>query len=110
MSQETPVLTPHAQKRCVEMRIHTRTVKRLWRARDLSRPDPQGFEDRSFVTSDEYPELALIVREVEGHKPEIVTVLWRTEDPFDRDNGHCPPWCGIRPDLVHWHDDHYYEN
>lgn len=81
---QTPVISDHARARCVEMGLSTKVAKLIWRTRDLVRPDPQGREDRVFVGSDARPDVALIVQQYGGERPVVITVLWRTEEPFLR--------------------------
>jgi hypothetical protein len=85
----TPKLTKHARERCEQMRITTRTAKRVWQTRVLTR-GMHGQSGRVIATSAEYPEYAVVVDpdgwQGEGGVPVIITVLFNTGEEYIRDD------------------------
>jgi hypothetical protein len=78
----TPVLTVHARQRCAEMEISTKVAKAILRHADLTRPTwPSPCR---IATSTQTPEYAVVYVE-DDPRPVIVTVLFRTDQPYRRD-------------------------
>jgi hypothetical protein len=77
----TPRLSQHARDRCGEMGVGTKRAKRIVRDPDLTRP---AAPNRAALRDDD-PEL-LVVYSDDTQPPTIVTVLWNTGTPFDRND------------------------
>jgi hypothetical protein len=78
-------LSEHARERCREMGVRTKVVKRIVRNHKLSWRTEyrEGCSRRVVAVSSEYPNLAVVYAS-EVYPPVVVTVLWRTQERYDR--------------------------
>jgi len=87
---QTPKMTRHALERCQEMGIPARLAKGIFRRPAVVRPANQAGRptrwDRYMVTSDLFPDYAVVVEDRDG-VVWVVTVVFRTTEVYDRD-GH----------------------
>lgn len=86
----TPRMTAHARERCEQMGIGTKTAKRVWQTRTLTRGMSGQKSDRVLATSTDYPELAVVVDTAgwydDGGSPVIITVLYNVGEEYERDD------------------------
>ena len=81
----TPRLSHHARERCAEMQVSTKRAKRIVRSADLRRPARDG---AVIATSQDDPAIAVVyVSEGEGERPLITSVVWRTTEKYQREEG-----------------------
>ena len=74
----TPRLTDHARERAEEMDIRTRRVKNAVRNPDLA----YASKDRMVAVDNDEPPIAVVY--LPGDPPVVVTVLWRTQERWER--------------------------
>lgn len=80
----TPRLTHHARERCAEMGVTTKRAKRIVQDPDVSRPaKATGGDDGFIAVADHEPDIAVVYK-LDGDVPVILTVVWRTYEPYDR--------------------------
>lgn len=81
----TPRLSAHARERCEQMGISTKRAKRVVQDPVMTLPGGLGHpEFYQRVIGEDYEIMVVINPTVEP--VEIVTVLWRTYDDYDRRN------------------------
>lgn len=76
----TPRMTVHARTRCQEMGVRTRTAKAVVRDHTVSWVNADG---QTVATSDQFPDITVVYQD--GEPPEVITVLWREAEQYDRD-------------------------
>lgn len=78
-------LTEHARQRCAEMNLRTGVVKRIVRHHDVSwrTSQPQDGRYLMVAASNAFPHLAVVFAP-DMSPPIVVTVLWRTQERYDR--------------------------
>lgn len=94
MTGDSVRLSDHARERCAEMGLPTRVAKRIVRSHDMSWAGAAG---RTVAVSSAFPDLA-VVYAAKIDPPVVVTVLWRTQDQYDRAT-YRPPVAGLK--LTH---------
>lgn len=81
----TPRMTRHALERCQEMGIPARLAKAIWRKATTTYPSPsRNGREGLVVSSDLFPEYAIIVAPAHDGHPTVVTVVFRTQDDYTR--------------------------
>jgi IS5 family transposase len=85
MNGDSVRLSKHARERCREMGVRTGVVKRIVRNHRVSWRTEyrEGSGRRVVATSSEFPDIAVVYAS-EAYPPVVVTVLWRTEERYDR--------------------------
>jgi hypothetical protein len=79
---ETPKLSEHARRRCVEMDVVTKRVKRLVANPDIIYRGSDYGLNTFIAMSAADPEIAAVFAEATPRV--IVTVLWRTPEEYTR--------------------------
>lgn len=77
----TARMTEHARRRCVEMRVGTKRVKRLLRNPDITRTSYMG---RYLAVSDADPEIAVVYAKGADGTCTVITVLYRQYSYYQR--------------------------
>lgn len=80
---QTPTLTAHARRRCVEMEISTKVAKFIVKNADLRYPSQL---EAMIAVCDEYPKYAVVY--MPEQPPLIITVVFRSYDNYDRDGSN----------------------
>lgn len=89
----TPRLSHHARARCAEMGISTKVAKRIIQRADVTHCTSSRGRDkpRAVATSDAYPGYAVAYFTDTDGTPVILTVLFRTTEPYRRDGATFVP-------------------
>jgi cellulose synthase/poly-beta-1,6-N-acetylglucosamine synthase-like glycosyltransferase len=85
MNGDSVKLSEHARERCRQMGVRTGVIKRIVRDHRVSWRTEyrEGCGRRVVAISSEFPDIA-VVYACEVYPPVVVTVLWRTEERYDR--------------------------
>ena len=79
-----PVLTTHARARCAEMGLSTRIAKAIVRDREVTYAGDRRHQNNAMIAlCSAHPDYA-VVFDPTGEVEVIVTVLFRTENDYDR--------------------------
>ena len=77
----TAKLSEHARRRCLEMHVTTKRVKKLVRQPDITRTSYNG---RWLAVSDADPEIAVVYAKAPDGTCTVITVLYRQLDYYRR--------------------------
>lgn len=80
----TPRMTRHALERCKEMGIPARLAKGIWRKADTTYPSPKDGREAVMAFSSLFPGYAIVVAPARDGHPQVVTVVFRTTDTYER--------------------------
>ena len=80
----TPRMTRHALARCQEMGIPARLAKAIWRKADTTYPSPKDGKEGVVAFSSLFPGYAIVVAPAYDGHPQVVTVVFRTTETYDR--------------------------
>lgn len=75
----TARMSHHARVRCGEMGVSTKIAKRMVEDHDVAWTNADGL---TVATSDRHPEVTVVF--ADGAPPTVVTVVWRTQETYDR--------------------------